>query len=146
MLAQLFAVMAPVLVGASIGFGWIRLGLSYPTEFVTQCARDNDFISLEDAHWKLSTFPAMAAGFRDRGFLQVGAPADILVYDLEALGLQPLELLHDLPGGDWRRVRRGVGYKTVMVNGQVTLQDDEPVANDNAGRLLRHGVGAESGS
>jgi len=36
MLAQLFAVMAPVLVGASIGFGWIRLGLSYPTEFVTK--------------------------------------------------------------------------------------------------------------
>lgn len=36
MLAQLFAVMAPVLVGASIGFGWIRLGYSYPTEFVTK--------------------------------------------------------------------------------------------------------------
>jgi predicted permease len=36
MLAQLFAVMAPVLVGASIGFGWIRLGFSYPTEFVTK--------------------------------------------------------------------------------------------------------------
>ncbi|WP_189445015.1 AEC family transporter [Salinicola rhizosphaerae] len=36
MLAQLFAVMAPVLVGASIGFGWIRLGLSYPTEFITK--------------------------------------------------------------------------------------------------------------
>lgn len=36
MLAQLFAVMAPVLVGASIGFGWIRLGLTYPTEFVTK--------------------------------------------------------------------------------------------------------------
>jgi len=36
MLAQLFAVMAPVLVGASIGFGWIRLGFNYPTEFVTR--------------------------------------------------------------------------------------------------------------
>jgi len=36
MLAQLFAVMAPVLVGAGIGFGWIRRGLSYPTEFVTK--------------------------------------------------------------------------------------------------------------
>ncbi|MCE3027256.1 AEC family transporter [Salinicola sp. DM10] len=36
MLAQLFAVMAPVLAGASIGFGWIRLGYSYPTEFVTK--------------------------------------------------------------------------------------------------------------
>jgi len=121
-------------------------GGTYPTEFLTQCARDNDFISLEEAHWKLSTFPAMAAGFRDRGFLQVGAPADIIIYELEALGLEPLELLRDLPGGDWRRVRRGVGYQTVMVNGEVTIEDDQPVAHADSGRLLRHGMGARLGA
>lgn len=36
MLAELFAVMAPVLFGASIGFFWIRLGYEYPVEFVTK--------------------------------------------------------------------------------------------------------------
>ncbi|WP_110667870.1 AEC family transporter [Salinicola halophilus] len=36
MFAQLFAVMAPVLVGAGIGFTWIRCGYAYPTEFVTK--------------------------------------------------------------------------------------------------------------
>jgi predicted permease len=36
MLAQLFAVMAPVLTGAGLGFGWVRLGYAYPVDFVTR--------------------------------------------------------------------------------------------------------------
>lgn len=36
MFAELFAVMAPVLAGAGLGFTWIRLGHPYPVEFVTR--------------------------------------------------------------------------------------------------------------
>ncbi len=36
MLAELFAVMAPVLAGAGLGYTWIRLGHPYPVEFVTR--------------------------------------------------------------------------------------------------------------
>ncbi|MGM0913102.1 MAG: AEC family transporter [Pseudomonadota bacterium] len=36
MLAELFAVMAPVLTGAGLGFIWVRLGQPYPVEFVTR--------------------------------------------------------------------------------------------------------------
>lgn len=36
MLAELFAVMAPVLAGAGLGFGWVRLGHDYPVAFVTR--------------------------------------------------------------------------------------------------------------
>lgn len=36
MLIELFAVMAPVLIVAGIGFGWARSGQPYPTEFVTR--------------------------------------------------------------------------------------------------------------
>lgn len=36
MLAELFAVMAPVLAGAGLGFIWARLGQPYPVEFVTR--------------------------------------------------------------------------------------------------------------
>ncbi|GEK46274.1 hypothetical protein HPA02_05570 [Bisbaumannia pacifica] len=36
MLVELFAVMAPVFIGASLGFLWVRLGHPYPVEFVTK--------------------------------------------------------------------------------------------------------------
>ncbi len=36
MFAELFAVMAPVLAGAGLGFTWIRLGHDYPVAFVTR--------------------------------------------------------------------------------------------------------------
>lgn len=36
MFAELFAVMAPVLAGAGLGFLWIRLGQPYPVDFVTR--------------------------------------------------------------------------------------------------------------
>ena len=45
--------------------------------------REEKVLSLEDAHYKLSYPPAHFGGFQDRGFLREGAPADIVVYDLE---------------------------------------------------------------
>lgn len=36
MLAELFAVMAPVLIVAGIGYGWVRSGQDYPTDFVAR--------------------------------------------------------------------------------------------------------------
>ncbi|MNZ07526.1 Membrane transport protein [compost metagenome] len=36
MLAELFAVMAPVLIVAGIGYGWARSGQPYPTEFIAR--------------------------------------------------------------------------------------------------------------
>jgi N-acyl-D-aspartate/D-glutamate deacylase len=110
----------------------------YPTEFLTRFVRDDDFVTLEHAHWRLSAFPAMCAGFRDRGTLREGAPADIVVYDLDALAIEPVETVYDLPGGDWRRIQRAQGYRAVLVNGELTLENDREV-EATSGRLLRHG-------
>ena len=67
-----------------------------------------------------------------------GAPADIVVYDYENLEILPREVVHDLPGGEWRRVQRAKGYRYVLVNGQVTIKDDAETGT-HAGQLLRHG-------
>ena len=110
----------------------------YPTETICKIVREHRMISLEDAHWRLSALPAQIAGFRDRGILREGAPADIIVYDYENLAVREEQIVHDLPGGEWRRIQRARGYRWILVNGQVTIRDDEPTGAF-AGRLLRHG-------
>ncbi len=61
----------------------------YPTETICKVVREHRMISLEEAHWRLSALPAEVAGFRDRGVLREGAPADIVVYDFEELACCP---------------------------------------------------------
>jgi N-acyl-D-aspartate/D-glutamate deacylase len=110
----------------------------YPTEFLTNLVRDLGLMTLEQAHWRLSTYPAIAAGFRDRGFLAEGMPADILVYDLERLRILPEEKLYDFPAGDWRLACKADGYRYIMVNGVVTFVDGVCTGR-TPGRLLRNG-------
>jgi len=59
-----------------------------------------------------------------------------VVYDFEDLAMTPVEKAYDFPGGEWRRVQRAVGYHYVLVNGEVTIEDDRPTGAP-AGRLLR---------
>ena len=110
----------------------------YPTETLCKVVREHKMLSLEDVHWRLSALPAEVAGFRGRGVLKKGALADIVIYDFDGLRVMPDEIVHDLPGNEWRRVQRAQGYKYVLVNGEVTIRNDQPT-NTHSGRLLRHG-------
>ncbi|MYE05988.1 MAG: amidohydrolase family protein, partial [Chloroflexi bacterium] len=116
---------------------------SYPTDFLMWMVRDTGMMTLEEAHYRLSYLPARAAGFRDRGSLVEGAPADVVVYDLDELKLDPEfqgEIVYDFPGGEWRRVQKPHGYKWILVNGEVTMQDGKETGA-TPGKLLRHGRG-----
>ncbi len=111
----------------------------YPTETLTKIVREHGWLSLEDAHWRLSSLPAQLAGCPERGTLRVGSPADIIVYDFENLEILPAEIAHDLPGGEWRRIQRAKGYRYVLINGVVTIENDQQT-NVYPGSLLRFGV------
>jgi N-acyl-D-amino-acid deacylase len=113
------------LIGASDGGAhtkFLTLG-KYPTHFLAHWVRDKQIMTLEEAHWRLSTMLGWAIGIRDRGWLREGMPADIVVYDMERLGVRPLETLRDLPDGDWRRVQKADGYRYTIVNGRITFED-----------------------
>ena len=112
----------------------------YPTDMLTWLVRDEKAITLEDAHYKLSYLPAHFGGFKDRGAIREGAPADIVVYDLSKHEVLPSEIVEDLPGGEWRRIQKAKGYNWVLVNGEVTFEDGEPTGA-MPGRLLRNGSG-----
>ena len=113
----------------------------YPTEVLTFATRDKGWLTLEQAHWRLSGLPAHLAGFGDRGVLRIGAPADIVLYDFDTLEVTPEEIVHDFPGGEWRRIQRARGYRHVLVNGVETITDDRTLDDPRPGRLLRHGAG-----
>jgi N-acyl-D-aspartate/D-glutamate deacylase len=118
-------------------------GGAWPTDLLKWLVRDEGKLTLEEAHYRLSALPAHAAGFRDRGVLREGAAADVVVYDMEELDMDPKwigDVTHDLPAGEWRRVQRAQGYKEIIVNGQTTFQDGE-CTGATPGQLLRHGRG-----
>lgn len=126
------------LVGSSDGGAhtkFLTLG-RYPTHFLAHWVRDKHIMSLEEAHWRLSTMVGWAIGIRDRGWLREGMPADMVVYDLEKLAVKPMETVRDLPDGDWRRVQKADGYRHVLVNGQVTFEDGV-CTHALPGKLLR---------
>jgi N-acyl-D-aspartate/D-glutamate deacylase len=120
---------------------FVTLG-AYPTDLLTWMVRDAGFMSLEEAHYRLSAMPAKCAGFQDRGVLREGAPADIVVYDLENLKMVPEKpmIVHDFPAGEWRRVQYAEGYRWIMVNGEVTFEEGR-CTGATPGKLLRHGRG-----
>ncbi|MFQ3314620.1 MAG: N-acyl-D-amino-acid deacylase [Candidatus Poriferisodalaceae bacterium] len=111
----------------------------YPTETLTEQVRDNQWITYEEAHRKLSALPAQLAGFQDRGVIRKGSPADIIVYDPVNLKVLPMEVVHDLPGGEWRRIQKASGYQNVIINGEITIENDQQT-NTYSGKLLRNGI------
>jgi len=116
-------------------------GGAFTTDFLSWLVRDEQRITLEEAHYRLSALPAKAAGFTDRGILREGLAADVVVYDLNGLGIEPDwigEIVHDFPGGEWRRIQRAKGYHSIIVNGEVTFQDGN-CTGALSGKLLRHG-------
>jgi len=126
------------LIGASDGGAhtkFLTLG-KYPTHFLAHWVRDKQIMTLEEAHWRLSTMLGWAIGIRDRGWLREGMPADIVVYDLETLRVKPMETVRDLPDGDWRRVQKADGYRYTIVNGQITFEDGK-CTNALPGKVLR---------
>ena len=110
----------------------------YPTELLSYWVREHEIMSLEEAHWRLSYYPAVAAGLKDRGFLREGAPADVIVYDYERLDSGPQERLWDYPAGEMRLVQKATGYERIIVNGVTTFIDGE-CTDATPGHLLRHG-------
>ncbi|EFC86397.1 amidohydrolase family protein [Parafrankia sp. EUN1f] len=111
----------------------------YPSELLGLWVREHGIMSLEQAHWRLSAYPAAAAGLKGRGFLAEGAPADVIVYDPQTVDSLPAERVWDYPAGEWRLIQKAVGYDRIIVNGKTTFVDGE-CTQETPGRLLRHGT------
>lgn len=111
---------------------------NFGIHFLIHYVREQGWLSLEEGHWRVSGLPSFEAGLGDRGTIVEGAPADIIVYDFEALGITERVEAHDYPGGEWRLVDRPLGLHYVLVNGEVTM-DHDTETGIASGSLIRQG-------
>lgn len=85
--------------------------------FLGHWVRETGHFTLSEGIRRLTSHPADCFKIADRGRLVVGAPADLLLFDPDTVGISRLQTRHDLPGGGSRMVREPLGVQGVWVNG-----------------------------
>ena len=84
-------------------------------------------LSLEEAVRKMTSFPAQRLGLKNRGILQEGKWADILIFD-------PLTIEDQATYANPHQYPKGIYY--VLVNGQLVIEEEEHIGA-YPGRVLR---------
>ncbi len=88
-----------------------------PTDFLAHWVRDRAVMSVEAGVRKLTGELADVIGL-DRGYVRVGAPADLVVLDIDRLTPGPIRRVRDMPAGGERLIAdEPVGLDAVLVNG-----------------------------
>ena len=95
-------------------------GADYSTRLLSEWVPKS--LSLEQAIWRLAGMPATVHGLRDRGFLRVGAFADVVIFDPERLASGEAHVAKDFPAGTERYIVGAEGYVATLVNGQVMME------------------------
>jgi len=108
----------------------------YPSFVLSELVRERGDLPLELAVNRLTQVPAQWHGLGERGVLREGAVADLCVLDPARLGVEPVSVRHDLPGGSPRLYQAGRGYRCVMVAGEPVVEEDRPTGA-TPGRMLR---------
>lgn len=99
----------------------------YP-KFFMRYVRDSDFLTLEQAVQKCATIPAKTYRLKDRGTLAQGAYADIVLMDMEKLGIV---------GHPELSVIYPTGIPYVIVNGELVVKENKHQGNRPGSILLR---------
>ena len=128
-----------VLIG--LGDGGAHLDMlcdsGYPTFLLGTWVRERGVLTMEEAVRRLTSDPADMFGIKGRGRLQVGAAADVTVFDPATIGSKNRgERRYDLPGGGKRMVMPSKGVEHTFVNGELTYTEGG-LTDAHAGQLLR---------
>ena len=108
------------------------------TALIGPAVRDRGLLTLEDAIHKLTDVPARLYGIVDRGRLETGWHADIVIFDAAEVGPGPVHTRHDLPTGAARLYATASGIEHVLVNG-VEVVRGQDATDARPGTVLRSG-------
>ncbi|MBM45445.1 MAG: aminoacylase [Acidimicrobiaceae bacterium] len=106
--------------------------------YLLAAARDRDLLTLESAVQKLTDVPARLYGLKDRGRIEEGWCADLVIFDPEKVAPAEIEVREDLPGGAWRLYSEAIGVHHVFINGEQAVRDGQ-FTDARPGTLLRSG-------
>jgi len=96
----------------------------YPTYLLGYWVRERQVMSMERAIQRLTTEPAELFGISDRGRLEQGLNADVVVFDPQTVGSDKRpHLINDLPEQGVRMVAEARGIEQVIVNGTAIMID-----------------------
>ncbi len=85
--------------------------------FLQHWVRETGTFTLAEGVRKLTSDPARMYRIPGRGKIEVGAFADLVLFDSSRVGISSLKKQKDLPGGGTRMIRDPVGVHGVWVNG-----------------------------
>jgi N-acyl-D-aspartate/D-glutamate deacylase len=113
-------------------------GAPYTTRFLGDMLRGRKLVGLERAVRMITDDPAQLFGLRERGRLEEGYHADVVVFDPATVGSEDATLVADLPGGSARLTAGSHGISRVLVNGVETVRDGK-ATGATPGTVLRSG-------
>ena len=142
----------PVVMGKILNYPHTTIGLSdagahvqyqgaygYSSILLGHWVRKHKLMSLEAAVRKLTFDLAHAFGIYDRGLLQPGMAADIVIFNPDTIRSLPQEKVADLPGGAWRMKEMAEGVLCTIVNGQVLIENGKPTGA-LPGKVIRNSL------
>jgi N-acyl-D-aspartate/D-glutamate deacylase len=116
---------------------------TYSTSLLGPAVREKRLLTLEEAIHQLTDVPARLYGVRERGRLQVGWHADVVVFDPAHIGPGPIHFRNDLPAGASRLYAEANGIDRVLVNG-IEIVNQGAFSGATPGTLLRSGRDTET--
>jgi N-acyl-D-aspartate/D-glutamate deacylase len=127
-------------IGASDAGAHLDLlaSFNYATEMLGEAVRRRKLLSLEEGIHLITDVQAKLYGLTDRGRVENGGYADLVVLDPTAIGSHDVAMRFDLPGGAGRLYAEADGIEHVLVNG-TPIVDGGKLTADRAGTLLRAG-------
>jgi N-acyl-D-amino-acid deacylase len=105
--------------GAHVQF---HSNVSNPTRLLGYWVREKQIMSLELAVRRLTFDSATAFGIYDRGLLQPGMAADIVVFDPHTVQPVAEDVVHDFPNDGWRMRELCEGIHYTVVNGEILME------------------------
>jgi N-acyl-D-aspartate/D-glutamate deacylase len=134
-------------IGASDAGAHLDLlaSFNYATVLLGTAVRERQLLPLEEAIHLITDVPAQLYGLVERGRLQEGWHADVVVLDPATVQSDEVAMRFDLPGGAGRLYAGAKGIDHVLVNGSPIVRDGELTA-ERSGTVLRSGTDTKNPS